>query len=236
MFGEFDYSFRYESGDVSVRVDQAEGFYQYSRKSGGESVTKVISGGPGAMVINPVEPVNLPREVTSYLEIHFTPVAVEPASTQAVYLKFPVEIGVFLESKGDFDILDIFSLVKPRYSLYGPPEEGIITRYHESPVSGTIPPADRLKEGVVALRIANTSRSWLEVSRVVLDCRELFLYYGDIVSLAARMDILSRDIADVRSEDRPLGEGMKPSVLLSKARKTLLPEKIPFMMEFGVGD
>jgi hypothetical protein len=93
-----------------------------------------------------------------------------------------------------------------------------------------------LKEGVVALRIANTSRSWLEVSRVVLDCRELFLYYGDIVSLAARMDILSRDIADVRSEDRPLGEGMKPSVLLSKARKTLLPEKIPFMMEFGVGD
>jgi len=236
VFGEFDYSFRYESGDVSVRVDQAEGFYQYSRKSGGESVTKVISGGSGAMVINPVEPVNLPQEVTSYLEIHFTPVAVEPASTQAVYLKFPVEIGVFLESKGDFDILDIFSLAKPKYSLYGPPEEGIITRYHESPVSGTIPPADRLKEGVVALTIANSSRSWLEVSRVVLDCRGLFLYYGDIVSITARMDILSKDIADVRSEDWPLREGMTPSILISKARKMLIPEKIPFMMEFGVGD
>jgi hypothetical protein len=236
VFGEFDYSFRYESEDVSVRVDQTEGFYQYFRKSGGESVTKVISGGSGTMVINPVEPINLPREVTSYLEIHFTPVAVEPASTQSVYLKFPVEIGVFLESKGDFDILDIFSLVKPKYSLYGPPEQGIITRYHETPVSGTIPPVDRLKEGVIALTIANTSRSWLDVSRVVLDCRELFLYYGDIVSITARMDILSKDIADVRSEDRPLREGMKPSILLSKARKTLIPEKIPFMMEFGVGD
>ncbi len=236
MFGEFDYSFRYESGDISVRVDQTEGFYQYFRKSGGEHITKVISGGPGTMVINPVEPVNLPREVTSYLEVHFTPVAVEPASTQSVYLKFPVEIGVFLESKGDFDILDIFSLTKPKYSLYGPPEEGIITRYHESPVSGTIPLTDRLREGVIALTIANTSRSWLEVSRVVLDCRELFLYYGDIVYLAARMDILSKDIADVRSENRPLREGMKLSILLSKARKTLLPEKIPFMMEFGAGD
>jgi len=50
------------------------------------------------------------------------------------------------------------------------------------------------------------------------------------------MNILSRDIADVRSEDRPLSDGMKPSVLVIKARKTLIPDKIPFMMEFGVGD
>jgi len=236
VFGEFDYTFRYDSNDVSIHVDQSEGFYKYFRKSAGESITKAISGGSGIMAINPVEPVNLPQEVTSYLEIHFTPVAVEPASTQLVYLNFPIEIGVFLESKGDFDILDIFSLATPKYSLYGPPEEGIITRYHESPVSGTLPHTDRLKEGVVSLTIANTSRSWIEVSRVVLDCRELFLYYSDIVSIIARMDILSKDIADVRSENRPLREGMKPSVLLSKARKTLIPEKIPFMMEFGVGD
>ena len=236
MFGEFDYTFRYESEDISVRVDQSEDFYQYFRESAGERISKVISGGPGTIVINPVEPINLPQEVTSYLEIHFTPVAVEPASTQSVYLKFPIEIGVFLESKGDYDILDIFTLTKPKYSLYGSPEEGVITRYYESPVSGTIPSTELLKEGVVALTISNMSRSWMEVSRVVLDCKELYLYYSDMVSITASMDILSKNIADVRTEDRPLKEGMKTSVLLTKARTTLIPEKIQFMMEFGVGD
>ncbi|NYT07990.1 MAG: DUF432 domain-containing protein [Methanomicrobiales archaeon] len=236
MFGESDYSFTYDSEEVSIRIDPSDGFYQYVRKSGTEAITKVISGGSRKIVVNPVEPVNLPREVTRFLEIHFTPVAIEPDSGETVYVTFPVEIGIFLESKGDFDVLDIFTLSRPKYSLYGPPEEGVITRYHKSAVSGTIPKLDRLKEGVIALSITNASRNWVEVSRVVFDCSSFFLYYGDIVSVVARMNILSRDIADVRSEDRPLGEGMVPSILVNKARKTLIPDKIPFTMEFGVGD
>lgn len=236
MFGESDYSFTYDSEEVSIRIDPSDGFYQYVRKSGIEAITKVISGGSRKIVVNPVEPVNLPREVTRFLEIHFTPVAIEPDSGETVYVTFPVEIGIFLESKGDFDVLDIFTLSRPKYSLYGPPEEGVITRYHKSAVSGTIPKLDRLKEGVIALSITNASRNWVEVSRVVFDCSSFFLYYGDIVSVVARMNILSRDIADVRSEDRPLGEGMVPSILVNKARKTLIPDKIPFTMEFGVGD
>jgi hypothetical protein len=236
VFGESDYSFCYDSEEVSIRIDPSDGFYQYSRKSGDEEIRKVIIGGSRKIVVNPVEPVNLPREVTRFLEVHFTPVAIEPDSGETVFITFPVEIGVFLESKGDFDVLDIFTLTRPKYSLYGTPEKGVITRYHESAVSGTIPEVDRLKEGVIALSISNASRNWVEVSRAVFDCSSVFLYYGDCVSLVARMNILSRDMADVRSEDRPLSDGMKPSVLVIKARKTLIPDKIPFMMEFGVGD
>jgi len=236
VFGESDYSFCYDSEEVSIRIDPSDCFYQYFRKSGDAEIRKVISGGSRKIVINPVEPVNLPREVTRFLEVHFTPVAIEPDSSETVFITFPVEIGVFLESKGDFDVLDIFTLTRPKYSLYGPPEKGVITRYHESAVSGTIPEVDRLKEGVIALSISNASRNWVEVSRAVFDCSALFLYYGDCVSLVARMNLLSRDIADVRSEDRPISDGMKPSVLVIKARKTLIPDKIPFMMEFGMGD
>ncbi len=219
-----------------MRIEPSDGFFRYVRKSGTDETTKVISGTSRKIVVNPVEPVNLPREVTRFLEIHFAPVAVEPDAGETVYVTFPVEIGIFLESKGDFDILDIFTLTRPKYSLYGPPEEGVITRYHESAVSATIPVVDMLKEGVVALSVTNASRNWVEVSRAVFDCSSLFLYYGDIVSMAARMNILSRDIADVQCEDRPLCEGMRPSILVNKARKALIPDKIPFMMEFGVGD
>ncbi len=236
VFGESDYSFSYDSEEVSIRIDPSDGFFRYVRKSGPETVTKVISGGSRKIVINPVEPVNLPREITRFLEVHFTPVAVEPDSGETVYLTFPLEIGVFLESKGDFDVLDVFTLSRPKYSLYGPPEEGVITRYHESGVSGTVPEVDRLKEGVIALSITNASRNWVEISRIVLDCSTLSLYYDDTVSMVARMNILSRDLADVEIEDRPLCAGMKPSILINRARKTLIPDKIPFMMEFGVGD
>lgn len=236
VFGEFDYSFRHESDEISLWFERSEGFFRYNRRSGAEEVQKIIGGSPGTIVINPVEPVNLPQEVTRFSEIHFTPVAIGPDARQLLYLKFPVEIGVFLESKGDYDVLDIFTLSRPKYSLYGPAEEGVITRYYESMVYDSMPPASPLRDGVMALTITNASRSWIEVSRLVFDTNTLSIYYGDTASIIANMDILSRDIADVRIEDRPLTEGMKPSVLVMKARKTLIPDKFPFMMEFGVSD
>jgi hypothetical protein len=236
VFGEFDYSFRHESDEISLWFERSEGFFRYNRRSGKEEVQKIIGGVPGTIVINPVEPVNLPREVTRFLEIHFTPVAIGPDARQLLYLKFPLEIGVFLESKGDYDVLDIFTLRRPKYSLYGPAEEGVITRYSESLVYDGIPPVSPLRDGVMALTITNSSRSWIEVSRVVIDTTTLSIYYGDTVSIIANMDILSRNIADIRVEDRSLTEGMKQSVLVMKARKVLIPDKFPYMMEYGVSD
>jgi hypothetical protein len=50
------------------------------------------------------------------------------------------------------------------------------------------------------------------------------------------MEIFSRDIADVRIDDRPLVGEMTPARILSRARKTIIPDKIPFTMEYGVGE
>jgi hypothetical protein len=236
VFGVFDCAFRYTSEEVSLWFERSDGFYTYNRHSGGDKLQKIIGGVPGDIIINPVEPVNLPKEVTRYLEIHFSPVAIGPEGSQVVYLTFPIEIGVFLESKGDYDVLDIFTLTRPKYSLYGPAEEGVITRYAESQVYDRIPGTDPMKEGVMALSITNASRSWVEVSRVVIDTDTLSLYYGDMVSMVAVMKILSRDIADIHTGDRPLLEGMKQSVLVARIKKPLLHDNLPFMMEFGVND
>jgi hypothetical protein len=236
VFGEYDYPFHLESGPVRIRIEEDDGFFTYHRSSEEGEVSKIIRGRRGKIRISPVEPVNLPEEVTKYLEIRFTPIAIEPESVQELYLKFPVEIGVFLMAKGEGDILDIFALTRPKYSLYGTPDDGIITRYYESPVYGRIPESDPLREGVLSLTIRNSSRGWVEVSRVVVDCTSLYLYYKEMVSLAVRMEIFSKEIADVWIDDRPLVEEMTPASLLSRVRKTIIPDRIPFTMEYGTGE
>jgi len=236
VFGEYDYPFLVESGPVRIEIVEDGGFFIYHRSSDHGEVHKIICGRRGKIVVSPVEPVNLPEEVTKYLEIRFTPVVIEPDSVQEFYLKFPIEIGVFLKGKGEGDILDIFGLTRAKYSLYGTPDDGIITRYYESPIYGRIPVCDPVREGVLSLTVRNSSRGWVEVSRVVIDCSSLYLYYKNMVSLAGQMEIFSRDIADVRIDDRPIVAEMIPASLLSRARKTIIPDKIPFTMEYGVDD
>jgi uncharacterized protein len=234
VFGEYDYPLHLESGPVQIRIEEDGGFFTYHRSSEEGEVHKIISGTRRKVIISPVEPVNLPEEVTKYLELRFTPMVVAPESVQELYLKFPIEIGVLLQGGGD--VLDIFALTRAKYSLYGSPDNGIITRYYESPVYNRIPECDPLREGVLFLTVGNSSRGWVEVSRVVIDCSSLSLYYKGVVSMTGQMEILSREIADVRINDCPLMEGMAPASLLSRARKTLIPDKIPFTMEYGVDE
>ena len=235
MFGTYDFPFTLETGEISLAIEGEGDFFTYKRVCGGEKVTKILGTKQGNVVISPVEPINLPQEITPYLEIRFTPVAIEPDSVQMLYVTFPLEIGVFLEARGSYDILDIFTLTSPKYSLYGTPVEGIITRYHESGVFGSIPATDLLREGVLSITVRNSSRGFVELSRIVMDCAGFVLFCGDMVALSARMDILSRNLADVRIGDQPLCQGMIPATLLSKARMRFIPEALPFMMEYGVG-
>ncbi len=236
MFGEYAYPLCIESGQAVIRIEEDGGFFTYHRRSDDSEVHKIIAGKGGKILISPVEPVHLPEEVTKFLEIRFTPLAIGPDSVQELYLKFPIEIGVFLKGNGEGDILDIFGLTRAKYSLYGTPDEGIITRYYESRIYGGIPVCDPVREGVLSLTVRNSSRGWIEVSRVVIDCSSLSLYYRDMVSLVGQMEIFSRDIADVRIDDRPLVGGMTPGNIVSMARKTIIPDTIPFTMEYGVGE
>jgi Uncharacterized conserved protein len=236
VFGEYDYSFRFESPEIVAGITKSGNFVVYERKSPDESVRKVIGSSAGKVIVNPVEPVNLPQEITRFLEIHFTPVVLAPESENQIYVKFPVEIAVFLESKGNYDVLDIFSLNRPKYALYGPPDQGVITRHFESEVFDDIPETDACREGVMELTIRNLTRGWIEVSRVVFENTGIYIYYGDCVSMVGQMDIFSKTNAETKTLACPLRQGMNPAIPLFTARKSLIPENLTFLMEFGVGE
>jgi hypothetical protein len=220
----------------TLSIEQDEEFLRYGRECGTDRVEKIIASAGPAVYIHPVEPVNLPKEVTRYLEIVFPSIVIEPESKKNVYLTFPIEIGVFIARNEDFQLLDVFSRCLPKYSLYGSPEKGVITRHYKSPVSDTPGNPDPACRGVLKLDIRNISRGWVEVSRAVFESYCMPIFYSDIVAMSGELVIFSKMIAETRLSEQPLREGMELAIPAIKARKILLMdvEKKSFLMEHGV--
>ncbi len=238
MFGRFDFPCRYLFKDISMRIDPDGNLFRYRRECGQEQIEKIIPS-PGATVfVHPVEPINLPREITRFLEIVFPPLQMEPDSTKKIFLTFPLETGVFLAAKDDYQLLDVFSRCSPKYSLYGSPESGVLTRYHESELFTEIPPdPDPALHGILELDIRNTSRGWVEVSRVVFNSYFMPVYFSDIAGMVGEMVIFSKMMAETRILDRPLRKGMELAIPVIRARKVLNVDigKKEYLMEHGVG-
>jgi len=185
--------------------------------------------------LNPVEPLSKPKEITPYLLIEFgRNLVVEPRATRKIFIKFPIEIGVFISSSKDFEILDALSLVKQKFTLYGDPKSGLICKYWRSEVYPSAPSVNPIHNGVMELNITNTNVKWLEVTKAVFNAYGMKVYYSDeMVSMKSNMNIKSEVIAETDFVDSPLKRKMKKSLELYTARKLpILATK--FVMEEGI--
>jgi uncharacterized protein len=240
VYGTYDYSCHYKGDEIAIEVVRSDRYLTYKRVCRGESCERTIASDQGSIIINPVEPLNLPKKVTRYLEVHFNPIFVEPETTRQLFLTFPVEIGVFIRAKEDHDLLDVFSPASPKYSLYGPPDYGCVTRWHESSIYPGVPKPDPLREGVLDLTLVNGNKNWIEVSRAVFVNAGMTIWYGDYVLMSARMDLYSNMVAETKILSTPGKTGMVRSIPAYSARKVsvveVVPEKMEFLMEFGLGD
>ncbi len=131
-------------------------------------------------------------------------------------------------------------LYQPKYSLYGPPDYGRVTRWHESPIYPGLPKTDPLREGVLDLTLINKGKTWIEVSRAVFVNTGMTIWYGDYVLMSARMELYSNMVAETKILSTPGKNGMTRSISAYSARKVpvveVVPEKVEFLMEFGLGD
>jgi len=233
MFGQYYDTFRCEVGDILVETEQIDGLLTYRRRCEGRAFKRILVSETARIIINPVEPVNLPKEVTDFLQMEFTPIVIEPGAARTIYLKFPVEIGVFLESEKGIEVLDVFGTGTQKYALYGSPTSGVIVRWYRSAVYSEIPQVERFSEGVMELSIQNASHEWVEVSSVVFDSVDMKIYYGDIVATTATMKIISPVMAETDFIDSPLIPGMTRSIELYKARKIPVLDR-GYLMEWGL--
>lgn len=232
VFGEYEienFKIVYEDLKAEV-VKKKEDFYIYVRVFKDDIVEKIVCSRNPKIIVNPVEPVNLPKHITNYLMIELDKsIFIEPKGSNIIYTTFPIEIAVLLVND-DVKILDIFSFLKQKYTLYGNPAKGLICRYWKGKVFDEAPETDWVKEGLLKLKIYNESDEWQEVRRVVFDVYDMKIYYGERVYCEAFMKIISSKVAETGFIEFEHG---KKSIELYIAKKIPIVKK-KFYMEWGL--
>ena len=235
LFGLHDIPLTINRQGISILVDKHSDSLIYKRETVDETVEKVLLTDNARVLINPVEPLSKPKEITPFLHVEFKRVMmVEPRASKRVFLTFPIEIGVFITEKRDFEILDVFTLMKQKLTLYGDPRDGIICKSWASDVFSSIPSLNQFHEGVLSLKIINTTGKWLEVSQAVFNAYGMKIYYNkDLVSMKASMRIMSNKMAETDFVDSPVMDDMKNSLERYTARKLVVTSS-KYVMETGI--
>lgn len=221
-YGKFNFDYAVNFAGLTLGFEDKNGMYHYKRNIIGWKHEAHVAVQNGAFYLQPIEPLNLPDNVTDFIEIRFREITIEPNGNAVIFLTMPIEIGVFLETKdGERNLLDIVSFCHPKFSLYGAASRGVITRYHESEIY-TMPPAVKnYQESLLRLEIENNTSEWATVGRVILYQKGLNLYYDEsTVSACAKMIVQNKDAADVFGVNLPIREGMTECLQVFEQRKT----------------
>jgi hypothetical protein len=235
MFGIYDVPLKIDKGGISLSIKKKGEGLVYKRESAGEIVEKLLLTESGNILVNPVEPLNTPETLTSNFLIELEEsLIVEPRATRKIFLTFPIEIGIFISKDKRFEILDIFSLEKQKFTLYGNPRGGVICKYWMCKVHPTEPSKDPLHQGIMELSVKNQTPRWSQINQAVFNAYRMKLYFNEnIVSMRAKMEIIGEDTAETEFVDSPLKHGMTKS-LETYVVGTLDVRASKFLMEAGI--
>ncbi|RXA17417.1 DUF432 domain-containing protein [Methanosarcina sp. MSH10X1] len=225
MYGYYNPPFSVEKEGISISVENNGQHWMYRRTLGTDKVEKIILGDGKRLIINPVEPLNTPKEITPNLLIEFeNTLLLAGSAKRRIFLTFPIEIGVFISDKGEKNIqlLDVMSLARQKFTLYGEVSNGVLCKHWKSKVYSISPSPNPLEEGILELTLRNTSSDWASISKAVFSAYGMKLYYGGDgdAFMRARMDILNRNTAETGFELQHISGELKSSPLKDfKTRK-----------------
>jgi hypothetical protein len=235
MFGCYDIPFELEKEGIAVSIENEGKGLVYRSACAGARLEKILLAETGNVFINPVEPLNKPKELTPNLLIEFEmTLLIEPEATRKIFITYPIEIGVLISTKTAVDVLDIFTLVRQKLTLYGDPRSGAICKYWLSNVYSSVPSLNPLHEGIIELSITNTTKEWVTVTKAIFNAYGMKIYYrDDLVAMKASMKITHGNIAETDFVDAPLEPGMKKSLELYTVRQ-LAVTTTKYIMEAGL--
>lgn len=203
MYGCYEPPFSVEKEGISIFVEKIENSWVYKRTLGTEEVEKIILGGGKNIIINPVEPLNTPKEITPNLLIEFDKTLLLGAEEKKqIFLTFPIEIGVFISDSENknLQLLDVLTLVRQKFTLYGEVSNGVVCKHWKSKIYSVSPLLNPLQEGVLELTLHNTSSDWASISKAVFSAYGMKLYYDGDVVMKARMEVINKNTAETGFE------------------------------------
>jgi uncharacterized protein len=232
VFGKYDLSTTFKEQDVEIVVEGRGKRKHYYRRAGKEEVEKLIYADGGNLVVCPVEPVNIPdMTISEHLLIEFgKPFVIEPGTKDTFYAKFPVEVGVFLVDRRDMEEIDIFTKTKPKYTLYGPPERGVICKWWRSDMYSEKPEVDKLYEGIIRIDVVNVYSEWTEIEKIVFRALDMKIFYDDYAYMHSYLRILKKAMGETTFNSRK-PKNMQESIDIYIAKGIKKLEK-KFVMEW----
>ncbi len=236
MFGSYISPFNMEIEGVSLSVEKHNDSLIYRRYGSLGSTERLFLQDPCNLLLNPIEPVNIPKRITHFLLVNFKQVLIlEPGATKKVYITFPIETGVFVsQGKDGFEIIDIFSFAWLKYTLYGAPSNGIICRYWESDVFLSPPDIKPWNMGYIDLKILNNTEHMAEISKSLFNAYGMKIYYEkNKVVMKAVMKIQSRKLAETEFVHCPEKDRFKKAMELYVSSK-LRVSGSKCIMEYGI--
>ncbi|WP_370573143.1 DUF432 domain-containing protein [Methanomethylovorans sp.] len=236
MFGVYESPFNMEIEDVSISVEIHENSLIYRRWGSLGSTEKLLLQESCSFLLNPIEPVNMPKRLTHFLLVDFQKtVILEPGATRKVYITFPIEVGVFVShEKEEFELIDIFSFARLKYTLYGVPSNGIICKYWKSDVSLSPPDTNPLHTGYIDLKIVNDTDHMIEINKAIFNAYGMKIYYEENkVVMKAVMKIPSRKLAETEFIHCP-GKGRFKKAMELYVSSKLRVSGTKCIMEYGL--
>lgn len=212
MYGDYELPFSVKENNISVGVENIEKLWVYKRTLESDTVEKFIHGEGKHIIINPVEPLNTPKEITTNLMIEFEKILLlAGGAKKKIFLTFPIEIGIFIADKGNKNIqlLDVFTLARQKFTLYGPVSNGVVCKHWKSGIFSAPPSINPLEEGVMELILRNTTSDWASITKAVFSAYGMKLYYNTDVIMKARMNIRSKSTAETSFELRHISGELK---------------------------
>ena len=219
--------------DLSLVLEKDNNGYRYRRDGAGANVEKVVAAQKSALLLSPVEPLHLPAAVSTQLLVELEhPLIIEPRTNRTIFVTYPLEIAVIIApSRADEYVIDLFTLNRTKFTLYGNVKDGKVCKYWKSSAYNDKPTVNPLQQGVMKLDIQNPGNRWAEVHKAVFSAYGMKMVYGpDLVLLSGQLKNINELSAETIFNDPPLPPGMKKAFeqfnlrLLSQQGKTLMEE------------
>lgn len=159
--------------------------FSYSRKDADDNIVEKIIPSKSDLLdieLAPIRPLNTPAKRTNYVYLELeTPIFLSQSSSATVFIRCPIEIGVFIVQGDDRDSLDCFSCdpINSRFCLYGPAESGTLCKYFKTQIVESHNDSIPYLNGVLQVDLSNELSKGLSIEKIVFPVTDNSVYYED---------------------------------------------------------
>ncbi|MCV0392405.1 MAG: DUF432 domain-containing protein [Nitrosopumilus sp.] len=198
--------------NVEIKIEKiSPNVFSYNRKdSENNLVEKMIPTKEEQLILEftPIRPVNYPARRTNYVYLDFeTPVFLSEGSAAKIFVRCPIEIGVFLIHDERKDSLDWFTCdpFNSRFGLYGNPESGTLCKYAKSDIVESYDDSIPFFNAVMEVNLKNNLDKGYLVSKIIFPISDNSVYYDHSKAIIDSLDVVLRkkvilEIIDVASK------------------------------------